>query len=72
MRVFYFKRTKKTRGTMWYSYNNICVWVLDWLVGFANIFDGLISILSLGFIGSDFAFRVIFYKLRFMDIENGK
>ena len=64
MSIFYFVRTKKSRGTGWSHYNNGFVWILDWITGFADIFDGLIRVLSLGFIGSGLAYKLVFCKLK--------
>lgn len=66
----YLKRTKKSRGRMWCDYNNLMTWFLDWVIGFAEIIDGLIAILSLGFLGSSCAYCIAMYKLRFMQTKD--
>ena len=71
-KMVYFRRTKKSRGTVWCGYNNIRVWFLDWAMGFGEILDGLICILSLGFICGSFGYCISMYKLRFMNENRGK
>lgn len=62
----YFKRTKRARGTGWGGYNNVKVWVFDWLIGFAHILDGIITIVSFGFVGSSLAYYIALHKTKFM------
>ena len=67
---FNLKRTVKSRGRMWADYNNVRVWLLDWIMGFGEILDGLICVLSLGFIFASFGYHISMYKLRFMNAKD--
>ena len=45
--------------------NNIRAWLLNLAMGVAEIFDGLIRVLTLGLIGTSFAYNISMYQLRF-------
>lgn len=68
MGIIYCNKTRKSRGTMWCDYNNIRVWFLDWAMGFGEILDGLICILSFGCFFGSFGYHISMYKLRFMNL----
>jgi len=45
--------------------NGVRAWLLNLAIGVAEIFDGLIRILTLSLIGTSFAYNIQMYQLRF-------